>query len=498
MSVAMPSHSLEAEESVIGGILVHAPKLHEVIPIVKSAGDFDHPALRAIYEAMLELDAASKPVDALTVLEQMRASDTVDKLNAFNGADYLTDLMAKVVTAENIGYHAKLVRDKAAARRLLEVARQMHGAVHSGEDPAGVAEVFSRRLLDCAQEATNEASAVPLTMPIAEFLGDEAEADTPERFLVDEMLPEGCVCFWAGAPKTLKTYAALLIAICVAQGRKFLDRFACRQSAVVYIAEEDTQQQMRRRLWWLARGLRIDPRALPIRISAMRGFRVDDEDRFAQLKAEGNGAGLIVLDALTRVHGLDENSRTDMQRVTLALTELATSTGATVLALHHYKKPGEGDNEKRPGHLMRGTGDLYALARAIVGVEKADDGVLTIKRESNYLGPVEPFAMRMQITPPPEQPLAPGQHRSATFEYLGAASTAKDTALDVKVLAKLAEQDRPQSGAEIEALMGGNAPAVRASIKRLAQDGRIERVEAEKERANGTMTTFQGWRARAT
>jgi replicative DNA helicase len=81
--------------------------------------------LRAIYEAMIELDSSSKPIDALTVAEQMRAMETFDKLRAFNGADYLTELMAKVVTVENIAYHARIIRGKATARRLVEACREI-------------------------------------------------------------------------------------------------------------------------------------------------------------------------------------------------------------------------------------------------------------------------------------------------------------------------------------------------------------------------------------
>ena len=55
----------------------------------------------------------------------MRALETFDKLRAFNGADYLTELMSKVVTVENIAYHARIVRGKATARRLVEACREI-------------------------------------------------------------------------------------------------------------------------------------------------------------------------------------------------------------------------------------------------------------------------------------------------------------------------------------------------------------------------------------
>src|SRR5215831_1057335 len=90
---ATPPHSVEAEESVIGGVLTYSRKFNDVAEFLQP-DDFYHPALRAIYEAMIELDHTSKPIDALTVVEQMRALETVDKLRAFNGPDYLTELMA--------------------------------------------------------------------------------------------------------------------------------------------------------------------------------------------------------------------------------------------------------------------------------------------------------------------------------------------------------------------------------------------------------------------
>jgi replicative DNA helicase len=119
-----PPQSQEAEESVIGGVLVHPRTFNDVSEFL-TPDDFYHPALRAIYEAMIELDRVSKPVDALTVAEQMRAAESFDKLRAFGGADYLTELMAKVVTVENIGYHGRIVRGKATARRLVQAATEI-------------------------------------------------------------------------------------------------------------------------------------------------------------------------------------------------------------------------------------------------------------------------------------------------------------------------------------------------------------------------------------
>jgi replicative DNA helicase len=148
-------HSLEAEESVIGTILVHSRKLSEVVPLVR-VEDFYHPALRAIYEAMLELDAESKPVDALTVAELMRAQGTFDKLLAFDGSGYLTDLMAKVVTVENIAYHARIIREKASRRIWAETFRELAAAAYADSDDEDYFSLAGRRMLELATARNRE------------------------------------------------------------------------------------------------------------------------------------------------------------------------------------------------------------------------------------------------------------------------------------------------------------------------------------------------------
>ena len=117
-------HSMEAERSVLGGMLLSA-KAYRIASDRVKPDDFYHPAHKAIYEAMIELDEASRPIDAITVAEQMRAKDTFGKLRAVNGEAYLVELMTEVVTVENIAFHAKMVAGKATVRRLIEAAQEI-------------------------------------------------------------------------------------------------------------------------------------------------------------------------------------------------------------------------------------------------------------------------------------------------------------------------------------------------------------------------------------
>lgn len=127
-------HSLEAERSVLGGVLLKPEAFVHVADIVRE-DDFYHPAHAAIYAAMVALDEASRPIDPITVAEQMRAKDTFGKLRAVNGEAYFVELTSDVVTIENIAFHARMVRGKATVRRLIEAAQEIaaHGYGEYGD-----------------------------------------------------------------------------------------------------------------------------------------------------------------------------------------------------------------------------------------------------------------------------------------------------------------------------------------------------------------------------
>jgi len=117
-------YSHESEVSVLGGVLLYAKAFSQVSDVVVPE-DFHHPLHRAIYKAFIELDAASKPIDQITVAEQMRANDSYTELKAFNGEAYFSELTSAVVTVENIAFHARIVQGKATARRLIEASQEI-------------------------------------------------------------------------------------------------------------------------------------------------------------------------------------------------------------------------------------------------------------------------------------------------------------------------------------------------------------------------------------
>ena len=114
----VPPHNLDAERSLLGGILLESQALSEVIEVVKPE-EFYRDAHRKVFEAMCALFGKGQPVDRITVKDELTAMGAFESI----GGDDFIDLLDKVVpTAANLAYYAKIVHDKALARRLIEAA----------------------------------------------------------------------------------------------------------------------------------------------------------------------------------------------------------------------------------------------------------------------------------------------------------------------------------------------------------------------------------------
>ncbi len=125
-------HSVDAEESVIGGLLFSGRAMTLVADII-NADDFYDAKHEAIYAAIVDLDQRSRPIDLITVAEQMRQSGTLSKLSAHGSEAYLAELLNKVGTVENIAHHARIIREKGTARRLILAASSIQERGYSDE-----------------------------------------------------------------------------------------------------------------------------------------------------------------------------------------------------------------------------------------------------------------------------------------------------------------------------------------------------------------------------
>jgi replicative DNA helicase len=120
-ALKVPPHSIEAEQSVIGGLLLDNAAWDRIADVM-SHGDFYRYDHRIIYEAIGKLIAATRPADVITVYESLTNSGKAEEVG---GLAYLNALAQNTPSAANIRRYAEIVRDRAVLRRLVSVADEI-------------------------------------------------------------------------------------------------------------------------------------------------------------------------------------------------------------------------------------------------------------------------------------------------------------------------------------------------------------------------------------
>ena len=111
----IPPQNIEAEQSVLGAILLDNDALHEAVELLQP-DDFYRESHRKIYQAMTELYTRNEPVDLITLNNHMKGRNELEEIG---GVQYLSSLASFVPTSANVKYHSRIVREKALVRNLL-------------------------------------------------------------------------------------------------------------------------------------------------------------------------------------------------------------------------------------------------------------------------------------------------------------------------------------------------------------------------------------------
>jgi len=122
-----PLHSYEAEMSTLGSMLLSERAAEEIITILDEQ-DFYRPAHRLIYKAMRQLIQNNKPIDILTLKDELNARGNLADVG---GEDYLLEIAEFVPSPSNSNYYAQIVMDKSTLRRLEDAGHQIRGVVHN-------------------------------------------------------------------------------------------------------------------------------------------------------------------------------------------------------------------------------------------------------------------------------------------------------------------------------------------------------------------------------
>ena len=227
---------------------------------------------------------------------------------------------------------------------------------------------------------------------IVEYAGEfENQAiDPSDAYLIDGLIPENVPMVIAGHPKSRKSWLMYVFAIMIASGKSPWG-LQVKRGKVLIIGREDTHRETARRLWRVARGMGIDLRDLDgwLEIETAEPLRLDVAEDCAHLRGKifHFEPAITFIDCLSRLHTQKEKDASSMAPVTNAWADL--SSDCTICIVHHYTKAGEGSLFQR----MRGSGDLGAVVRFGIGVEKRGQNGALIETDGNLEGGSEPFAL---------------------------------------------------------------------------------------------------------
>lgn len=147
-------HSLEAEQSVLGGLLQDATHFDAVMEVL-SAADFYKAAHRNIFGAMGRLQENDLPIDVVTVADEL---DRLEELDASGGIQYLSDLATNVPGSANVVAYARLVRERSTLRQLIAAATEISRASYSpgGMGSDDLLQFAERKVLEITEERPKE------------------------------------------------------------------------------------------------------------------------------------------------------------------------------------------------------------------------------------------------------------------------------------------------------------------------------------------------------
>lgn len=146
----IPPNNLEAEQSVIGSMLLDKGAISTASEILRGE-DFYKEGHRHIFEAVMELYDKDEPVDLVTLVDSLRGKGILETVG---GITYLSNLVSSVPTTANVKYYAKIVEDKSTLRRLIKSSSEsMEKCYTAAEDVPSILDKAEKDIFDISQKA---------------------------------------------------------------------------------------------------------------------------------------------------------------------------------------------------------------------------------------------------------------------------------------------------------------------------------------------------------
>lgn len=149
----MPPSNVEAEQSILGGILINNDALNQVVDVV-SPDDFYREAHAALFEGMVALYDRGEPIDIVTLSQFLQKKDRLEKVG---GLDYIASLVEAVSTSAGIGHHAGIVKDLSIRRKLIQQCSSIaDSCFQPWQETDDLLDMAEQSIFDIAEERVNE------------------------------------------------------------------------------------------------------------------------------------------------------------------------------------------------------------------------------------------------------------------------------------------------------------------------------------------------------
>ena len=395
--VKVTPYNEAAEQSVLGSMLLDRDCVGSVMQFVQSAGFYD-PRNKEIFEAVLDLFNIDKPIDVITLAEQLKRRGTFDKIG---GEMYLVEIANAVPTSANVRHYAKIVTDYATRRRLIETANEISSLAYEGEEATEkIIDLSEQKIFDISQNRDLSGFTPIRDILSVNFAHLSEQAASKEKITgvptgfgrLDDILSglnKSNLILVAARPAMGKTSFALNIAQHAALKKN---------SKVAIFSLEMSKEEIVNRIWFseamiesskikegkmqpndweqLTTALSILSKA-PIYIDDTAATSVMEMRAKCRRLASEHGLDLIIVDhiQLMQASRRTDNRQQEISEISRSLKMLAKDMQIPVVALSQLSRASESRTDKRP---------LLSDLRESGAIEQDADIVMMLYRDEYY------------------------------------------------------------------------------------------------------------------
>lgn len=403
--------SLEAERAVVGAVLLDRQALAVVMDVV-TPGDFDAEAHVRILTAVVALQDRGQPPDLVLLAEELRNRGHLDKVG---GPAYLAELMDSSPSAANVAHYARIVKEKAVTRGIIEAAQRIIRKAHNlNGDGTDALSAFAQREIITATTAGSGPSGTEIRDLVkATFRGIEERGQQGDALAglstglkgldaITAGLKPGLLYIVAGRPGTGKTAIALNIGRTVAGAGSRVIFFSLEMPGLelsLRLLSSESKVDGHR----LARGYLAEVEwsksvqaadalaKLPLTVDDTGGLQIDRLMARARRTAAERGLALVVVDYLQLVRPSQRwgTREQEVSEVSRSLKALAKELGVPVLAAAQLNRSVENRTDKRPTLAdLRESGAIEQDADVIAFISRREGEPVELSIAKNRQGPL--------------------------------------------------------------------------------------------------------------